>query len=148
MLFSLAYCSDFLQHSARHGHLVLQLEQFQHALGVDRIGLGRCRKYLFEAGQLEVVDAVQPPAAHQNTCVQRTGVAAVALHRHRDVASRVPLLVMCNAREEVRQSRPVMGNVKLFQQFPIVQSNCHAMPRTAYIHGNTQFICTLHGLLL
>jgi hypothetical protein len=54
--------------------MIAELEQLQGLAGIDAVALGRGRKDLLEAGELEVVDIKEPPAPRLDQAVQRPDV--------------------------------------------------------------------------
>ncbi len=115
-------CHDFLQHIAGHRQVIAELEQLQGLGRVDAVALGRGRKDLLEARQLQVVDIEQAPAPRFDQTVERPDVAIVAFHGDGNrigMALGVPL----DAGEEIPESRRRMRDLEFLEQTAVRETD-------------------------
>ena len=130
-------CHDFLQDIAGHRQVIAELEQFQGLAGVDAVALGRGRKDLLEARQLQIVDIEQPPTPGSDQAVERPDMAVVAFHGDGNRIG-MALGVPFDPREEILESRRRMRDLEFLEQAAVRQPDGDTVTTRADIDADTQ----------
>lgn len=107
---------DFLQHVAGQRDVIAEPKQFQDLAPVDSVRLGRGGKDFLVAGELEIVDAVEPEALPKDHPVERPGVTVVAFHGDGD---RALLAETLDTPEEFAEPGGGVRDVELGQELAI-----------------------------
>jgi len=118
--------------------MIAQLKELQGLSGIDPVILGRCRKDLLEARQLQIVDIEELPTPGLDQAVQRSDMAVIAFHSHGNPC-RMVLSRGLDTSKEVLKARRRMGDFKLLEQPAIRQPDGHAVTARADINTNTKF---------
>jgi len=127
--------AHFLQHVLGQGKVVLQVEQLQDLPGIKGIRLRWPREHLAEAGQLEVVHVVQPPAVSADLLVKGAGVAARPLHRHRHRELQF-LFPAGDPLKEDPEPFPSVGDVELLEERAVWSGNPYPVSPTAHVDAD------------
>ena len=131
-------CHDFLQHLAGHGQVIAELEQLQGLAAIDAVALGRGRKDLLEAGELQIVDIEQLPAPGPDQTVERPDVAVVAFHGHGNRHRMTPTAGL-DPGEEFPEPFRRMRDLKFLQQAAVRQPDGNTVAPRADINADTKF---------
>ncbi len=126
-----------MQHLAGHRQVIAELEQLQGLAAIDAVALGRGRKDLLEARQLQIVDVEQPPAPHPDQGIERPDVAIVAFHGDGyriGVALGVPL----DTGEEIPESRRRMRDLEFLEQAAVRQPDGNRVASRADVNADTK----------